>query len=186
MPATGHGFAPPIFFGKENAPRPVEKKRFSFGFVAPASIGRYRSSAQLKSRLRLTNLVPAFYCKCLREVQQPPNCAPISGGPRSRPRPASLAPAGQFTFSRPTSKRQTSSTARVRQQGCDRQCISGDRRSPLPRTGQVRPSPAGLGNMDHQQDPLLCLLPLGLGVDARLPDQAQPPVETVQKQPHVL
>ena len=92
-------FAPPIFFEKENAPRPVEKKRFSFGFVAPASIGRYRSSAQLKIRLRLTNLVPAFYCKCLREVQQPPNCAPISGGPRSRPRPASLAPAGQFTSS---------------------------------------------------------------------------------------
>ena len=113
--------APPIFFGKENAPRPVEKKRFSFGFVVPASIGRYRSSVQLKRRLRLTNLVPAFYCKCLREVQQPPNCAPISGGPRSRPRPVSLAPAGQFTFSRPTSKRQTSSTARVRQQGCDRQ-----------------------------------------------------------------
>ena len=69
---------------KENVPRPVEKKRFSFCFWVPASSGRYRSSAQSKKALRLTNFVPAHYRQCLRKVQLCPNCVPINGGP-SRP-----------------------------------------------------------------------------------------------------
>ena len=99
--------APPILFRKKNAPRPVEEKSFPLCYVVRcadwspkasfssalraayggcalyAACGRQRSRRLAwlsKKPLYLTNLVPAFYCKCLREVQQLPSCG---GKPRA-------------------------------------------------------------------------------------------------------
>ena len=82
--AFGGRMRPPFSLRKKMRRARWKRNVFLFCLGVPASSGRYRSSAQSKSRLRLTNRVPAFYRKCLREVQRCPNCDAAAAAARAQ------------------------------------------------------------------------------------------------------
>ena len=65
--------APPFSLGKKM--RRARWKRNDFILIKGACVyNRYGSSAQSKESLCLTDLVPAFYRRCLREATHAPSC----------------------------------------------------------------------------------------------------------------
>ena len=72
---SGGDLPPPIFFGKENAPRPVEKKLFLFLVLVRGTIGRAKASLRSRPLGRWARKIAVL------SVVPAPNTGSYSGAP---------------------------------------------------------------------------------------------------------